>query len=86
LEVLGVEEVMPRFYMNIRHGEELVQDREGEEFSTLDKARSEAVLCARELTAERVPSGKKPRESRFEIVDDSGHTVLIVPFGEAVNG
>ena len=44
---------MPRFYMNIRHGEELVEDREGEEFSTLAEARSEAVLCAR--TSSRVP-------------------------------
>jgi len=35
---------MPRFYMNIRHGDELVEDHEGEEFSTLAEARHRSGL------------------------------------------
>ena len=76
---------MPRFYMNIRHGDELLADDEGQEFSSLDEARAEAVMSARELMAEKVASGKKPANSRFEITDASGRLVLTMPFWEAID-
>ena len=76
---------MPRFHMHIRHVDELLEDGEGEEFPSLAEARAEAVLAARELIAAAVAAGKKPRYSRFEIADESGRIVLVMPFEEAID-
>jgi hypothetical protein len=76
---------MPRFHMNIRKGDELLEDWEGQDFSSLSEARTEAVLSARELMAARMAAGKMPNcHARFEIADDSGKTVLVMPFEEAI--
>jgi hypothetical protein len=76
---------MPRFHMNIRKGDEFLEDWEGEEFPSLSEARTEAVRSARELMAARMAAGKMPDgHARFEIADDSGKTVLVMPFEEAV--
>jgi hypothetical protein len=81
-----MEDGMPRFHMNIRKGDEFLEDWEGEEFPSLSEARTEAVLCARELMAARVAAGKKPNHnSRFEIADDAGKLVLVMPFEEAID-
>jgi hypothetical protein len=77
---------MPRFHMNIRKGEELLEDWEGEEFPSLSAARTEAVRSARELMSARIAAGKMPDgHTRFEIADDSGKTVLVMPFEEAID-
>ena len=77
---------MPRFHMHIRHADELLADWEGEEFPSLAEARTEAVMAARELMAAQVASGKKPmpKRSSFEIADESGRIVLVMPFEEAI--
>jgi hypothetical protein len=47
---------------------------------------AEAVRSARELMAARMAAGKMPDgHTRFEIVDDSGKTVLVIPFEEAID-
>jgi hypothetical protein len=51
----------------------------------LTDARTEAVMAARELMAAAVASGKKPKGSRFEIADESGRIVLVMPFEEAID-
>jgi two-component system, chemotaxis family, protein-glutamate methylesterase/glutaminase len=40
---------MPHFYLHLREGERLLKDPDGREFRSLDEARVEAVLSAREL-------------------------------------
>jgi hypothetical protein len=80
------EDDLPRFHMNIRKGDELLEDWEGEEFSSLLEARAEAVQSARELMSAAMAAGKIPDgRTKFEIADESGKTVLIVPFEEAMN-
>ena len=77
---------MPRFHMNIRKGAELFEDWEGQEFLSLSEARTEAVQSARELMSARMAVGKMPDGlSSFEIADDSGKTVLVMPFEEAID-
>ena len=77
---------MPRFQMNIRKGDELLEDWEGEDFPSLSEARTEAVLSARELMSARMAAGKLPDgQTRFEIADASGNTVLIMAFEEAID-
>ena len=42
------------------------------------------MLAAREMMANSIRAGRKPTDSRFEIGDDSGQIVLIMPFEEAI--
>ena len=76
---------MPRFHMNIRKGDELLEDWEGVEFPSLLEVRTEAVQSARELMAARVAAGKMPDFYRFEIADESGKIVLVMPFEDAID-
>jgi hypothetical protein len=77
---------MPHFHMNIRKGDELLEDWEGEEFPSLLEARVEAVRSARELMAAAMAAGKLPDgRAKFEIADESGKTVLIMAFEEAID-
>jgi uncharacterized protein DUF6894 len=80
-----MEDDMPRFHMNIRKGDELLEDWEGEEFPSLLEARIEAVQSARELMSARMAAGKMPDFSRFEIADESGKIVLVMRFEEAID-
>ena len=76
---------MPRFHMNIRKGNELLEDWEGQELPSLSEARTEAVQSARDLMSATVTAGKMPDgHTRFEITDDSGKTVFVMPFEEAI--
>ena len=42
------------------------------------------MQSARELMSARMAAGKMPDFSRFEIADESGKIVLVVPFEEAI--
>jgi hypothetical protein len=77
---------MPHFYLHLRDGERLLKDPDGREFCSIDEARAEAVLSARELISARVLAGRRPNHSRFEIADASDNVVLIVWFEEAISG
>ena len=76
---------MPRFYLNLRAGDELLEDPEGHDFPSLAEARTEAIMSARELMSSRVAAGKNPNHSKFEIIDEAGKTVLVVCFEEAID-
>jgi hypothetical protein len=76
---------MPHFYLHLREGDRLLKDPDGREFRSLDEARAEALLSARELMAAKVLAGRKPNHSRFEIADASDNVVQTVWFEEAIN-
>jgi hypothetical protein len=50
---------MSRFFLHVREGEKLLEDGEGQEFVSLDEARTEAVLSARELMAAHMVAGRR---------------------------
>ena len=74
---------MPRYYLHIRDGDDLWEDEEGQEISTLATARELAILSAREIMSGRIMSGRDPDHSKIEITDTTGQTVLVLPFEEA---
>jgi hypothetical protein len=75
---------MARFFLNVREGGELIYDPEGGEYLSIAEATAEAVLSAREIMANSILAGRNPSGGRFEIGDDSGQIVLIMPFEEAI--
>ena len=75
---------MPRFFMHIRNGRGRATDFEGTEFADLAEARREAMLDAREITADRVRSGDLIENDCLEIADEGGNILAMVPFRDAI--
>jgi hypothetical protein len=75
---------MPRYYFNVRTGNDVTLDPEGEEMPDTDAARAEAILAAMQILAEKVSAGQLVDGQTFEIVDDSGEMVAVVPFQDAL--
>ena len=75
---------MPRFYFHIRKGDVLVEDPEGTEVSETETLEDEAIEAARDLLADGDLQGLDRREWVYEVADESGATVLTLPFSEAV--
>jgi len=73
--------MMPLYYFHIRHRNELEVDPDGTELPDLDAALTEALLVARELTAE-IPG--YDGSTVIEIADGDDRTVLTVPFCDAL--
>ena len=76
---------MPRYFFRIRDGYELLtDDGEGEEHANLDEAREAAMEGARDILSEAALSGKAASlQTRIEVTDESGKTVLTIPVGRA---
>ncbi len=75
---------MARFYFHIRKGDDLVTDPEGVEVPNSEIVRDEAIEAARDLLSEGDLQGLDRRGWAFEVADESGQTVLTLPFSEAV--
>lgn len=75
---------MPRLLLHTRNGDNLVWDEEGSQYASLEEARDEAVIAAREVLAERMRLGKPMGDGRFEITDETGALVLMLPFRAAL--
>jgi hypothetical protein len=75
---------MQRFHFHVWYKQELiVADQEGVELDSIDDARQEAVLSARELLAEALRGGVLLIDYRFEIHDEVG-VVLTFPFRKSI--
>ena len=61
---------MTRYFFHIRRGDTLIEDPEGQEFETLDDARTEATDAARDLVATAVRTGRPIDDDRIEICDE----------------
>ncbi|SEH88902.1 hypothetical protein SAMN02799636_04299 [Methylobacterium sp. 275MFSha3.1] len=79
---------MPRFFFNVRHRpgpEGLAVDPEGEELTDVNAARVRALSQARVMIArERLTFIRDWMACSFEIMDEAGQHVLMVPFSDTV--
>ena len=73
---------VPRFFLHIRSGEELIEDPDVSELRDLDEARAEAIAGARDLLAEQLRLGKPLDGQRIEIYDEAGQLLATIPFRE----
>lgn len=71
---------MPRYYFNIRKGNHLERDPEGEELRSYEMAVEEAEKAARELLAAKVANGEVVDGDRFEITNEKGEVLGVIPF------
>ncbi len=73
---------MTRYYFNFRRGDEVSRDRIGMFLPSIDAARAEAIHAWRDLIFIGSQSAELACECEIQIADDSGDTVLSIPFGE----
>lgn len=63
---------MPRFFLNIRDGADLIVDPEGSVLPDVEAACREALYAARDILAERIRAGDVVDGQQFEITDEAG--------------
>jgi Domain of unknown function (DUF6894) len=73
---------MARYFFHVRDGSDLVRDAEGIELSGVSGITTEILLAAREVLAEDEWIDELTADRFFEIVDEAGKLVLVVPFVE----
>ncbi len=74
---------MPRYFFNTRIGDELVDDPEGEELSSPDRAWEVARAMILELLRSEGAVGPL-LSAVIEVTDEAGEIVLEFPFTEAL--
>ena len=74
---------MPRYFFNVRIGEDVIPDPKGEELRDPDHAWDVARAMIGQLLAEE---GEQPNllTARLEVTDQAGEVVLEFPFMEAI--
>lgn len=75
---------MPIYFFNIRRGDELVVDHDGSDLANEDAALDEALSSAREIIARKVLANDLIDGEQFEIYNEAGERVLVVPFKSAL--
>ncbi len=73
---------MSRYWFHIRDAAGRVDDEDGADFPDVLSALKEALRSSRELVAE----GPAPCAMRFEITDETGRVVAVVPIGGHASG
>src|SRR4051812_24168188 len=77
---------MPRFYLDILNGGEVLEDPDGQAFADVQAARAEAAATARDLVAHGILRNQDLSGRSVLIRDDAGETVARVPFRSALPG
>jgi hypothetical protein len=75
---------MPRFFLHIKDGSELIRDEEGIDVPSAAHARAEALLSARELWAGAIKAGRDVGADAFVIADQDGNQLTFVPLRAAL--
>jgi hypothetical protein len=74
---------MPRYFFNVRIGEHVIPDPDGEELRDPDHAWEVARAMIRQLVAEQ---SEQPNllSASLEVTDQAGEVVLELPFAEVI--
>jgi hypothetical protein len=76
---------MPRYFFNLRDGDEFVPDEEGRHFPDLQHALEEARQSARDILAEQLRLGQKLDGQFIEIANETGAVLEKVTFKSVVD-
>jgi hypothetical protein len=75
-----------RYFMNVRHRGRLVTDHEGDELPNEEAVRGHAMATAHDLVYRtRMDTIRSWFDCSFEVTDESGRTVLVMPFSDVVH-
>jgi hypothetical protein len=69
---------MVRFYFEMRNGQDVIPDLEGEEFSNLTDAKTEAEAVLRELIGDEIASAAPLQPRSIAIHDEDDQLLAVV--------
>jgi hypothetical protein len=76
---------MPRYYLHIQQGDQLLRDTDGIECPNLEAARAEAVAGIRDILAAAIKRGADDGlDDAIVIADESGRELITILFREAL--
>ncbi|HEV7255370.1 MAG TPA: hypothetical protein VGN97_19985 [Mesorhizobium sp.] len=76
-----------RFFMNMRDRNRFVRDEEGDELKEGHSLREHAIATARDMILHtRMDMVRDWLDWGFEVTDETGELVLVLPFEEAAEG
>lgn len=75
---------MPSYFFHIHDSDEIILDEEGSVLPDVEAARAEAIQSARDILAEHVRLGDLIDGRRFEVADESGKVLFVMPFAGLV--
>ena len=79
------DEVDLRYFMNVRYRGRLIPDHEGDELPNEEALHRHALATARDLVfSTRMDTIRSWFDCSFEVTDERGRTVLVMPFDEVV--
>jgi hypothetical protein len=77
---------MPRFFFDYRDDQgHLERDDDGIAFPSLEAAYDDALQAAAEMRADACCEGQNVVNQAFEIRDESGRMLLVLPFAEGLS-
>ena len=74
---------VPRFFFHI-YDDVVLMDEDGIELADAEAARAAALAGARALMCDQLKLGRLSLHHRIEVEDQDGHSVLTLPFHDAV--
>jgi hypothetical protein len=75
---------MPSFKFNFREDQTLSIDEIGLEFTSIEKAYLAAFEAAHDLWPELMRARRDPRKCAFEITDEAGKVLIVLPLSEVL--
>ena len=75
---------MPRFFLHIKDGTNLIRDEEGIDLPSAADARAKALVSARELWADAIRAGRDIGADAYVIAGEDGQQLTFVPFVEVL--
>jgi Domain of unknown function (DUF6894) len=73
---------MPRYFFHVRDDGQLFEDIEGIELPDIPDVEAWLLKAASEVLSEAEWQKERTEGRSFEVVDEKGQIVLIVPFGD----
>ena len=76
---------MPRFFLNVRDGDRLIEDRQGLEMPSAAAACEAFRRSAQEILDEDEWRNEISDDGEFQIVDELGRTIGVILFSDIVD-
>ena len=70
---------MPRFFLHLKQGANLLRDTEGSVLSSAEDARAMGIEAAREICSESIKHGKDIAADALIITDEAGEYITFLP-------
>jgi hypothetical protein len=75
---------MPKYFFHIKSEDDFLEDLEGVDLRGEKEAFDEATDAAREMLSERVRKGELIDGHEFDVRDERGTTVFLLPFRQVL--